>query len=82
MYLSSLVLIADYGRKWYHFCFNDICEPKGIIEEIIFVSNITDHRRRMVKSIYVIKHTFIKVILFWDVYSKIMFGKVAENKLL
>ena len=58
MYLSSLVLIVDYGRKWYHFCFNDICEPKGIIEEIIFVSNIIDHRRRMVKSIYVIKHIY------------------------
>lgn len=28
MYISSLVLIVDYGKKLCHFCYNGMCELK------------------------------------------------------
>ena len=35
IYLSSLVLIVDYGRKWCHFSLKGICWPYGIIEKSV-----------------------------------------------
>ena len=73
--MSNLVLMVDYRRKWRHFCFKGICWPKEIIEKSDFVCDSIVHRRRMVKSIYVIIHRFIKTI------CSEMLLKIGENTL-
>lgn len=61
------MLVFDYGINWNHFCFKGICEPKANNWVFDFICNNIAHWRTLVKSIYVIKHKFIKKKLFWDV---------------
>ena len=45
-----------------------LVDPKRIIEESVsFFCNSIVYRRRMIKSIYIVKHRFIKAILLSDV---------------
>ena len=72
IFIISVVLIVDYGRKWCHFTFKGICglntNNSGLPNySFDFFSNSIVCSRRMVQSIYAIKHSFIKAILFWDV---------------
>ena len=46
-----------------HFCFKGVSEPKVTD----FVCHNIVHQRKMVESIYVIKHRFIKTTLPWDI---------------
>ena len=59
-YISSLLLMFDHGC---HFCFKGVSEPKVTD----FVCHNIVHQRKMVESIYVIKHRFIKTTLPWEI---------------
>ena len=60
--------MVDYERKWFYFSCKGICGRKANNrKKFEFLCNSTVYWRRMVKSIYLIKHRFIKAVLFLDV---------------
>ena len=61
-YTYVLVFMADYEKSSVIFALKIFVGPKRITED--FVCNSIVHRRRMIKSIYIIKHGFIRAILF------------------
>ena len=61
--------MIDQNRMYCHLHFKAICGPKAnnCRKCLIFFGNSIVHRRRMVKSTYVIKNRFIEKILFWEI---------------
>ena len=68
----GLVVMFDYKRNWCHFCFKGICgiNTNNLGKCLIMFATVLIIG---VKSIYVIKHRFIKAVLFLKIL------KVGEN---